>query len=66
MKNLLSQELMQKILALNSKIVNGDIKHPARLALLLEEIATVAWSDARELGAATWEDAEDLPPSLRF
>lgn len=66
MSNLISLELVQGIVALNSKIIANEVKHPARLALLLEELATDAWNEARELGAASWEDAEDLPPSLRI
>lgn len=65
-QNLISLELMTGIIALNNKIVAGEVRHPARLALLLEELATDAWNQAKELGAASWEDAEDLPPSLRF
>jgi hypothetical protein len=66
MTNLISQNLMQGLLAINNKIISGEVRHPARLALLLEELAADAWNESRELGAATWEDAEDVPPSLRF
>lgn len=66
MNNLISLDLVQGIVALNNKLIANEIKHPARLALFLEELATDAWNEAKELGASTWEDAEDLPPSLRI
>lgn len=64
--NLISKELLHNVIALNTKLIAGEIGHPARLALYLEQMASEAWSEAEELGAATWEDAEDLPPSLKF
>jgi hypothetical protein len=64
--NQISADLLTKIIALNNKLIAGEVLHPARLALFLEEIAADAWNEAKELGAATWQDAEDLPPSLMF
>ncbi|RAM48057.1 MAG: hypothetical protein C6Y22_29970 [Hapalosiphonaceae cyanobacterium JJU2] len=66
MSNLISLELVQGIIALNNKIIANEVKHPARLALLLEELATDAWNESKRLGAASWDDALDLPPSLRI
>ncbi|AFY34880.1 hypothetical protein [Calothrix sp. PCC 7507] len=66
MNNLISTELLHKVIALNNKLLAGEVRHPARLALFLEEIATDAWNEAKDLGAASWEDAEDLPASLKF
>ncbi len=62
----ISLELIQSVVELNKKIINKTIVHPATLALALEEIATDAWNQAKELGAVTWQEAEDIQPCLRI
>lgn len=62
----ISLELIQSVVELNNKILTKTVVHPATLALLLEEIATDAWNEASELGTVTWQEAEDIPPSLRI
>jgi hypothetical protein len=64
--SLLSLDLIDGIVAINNKIINRDITHPFHLALALEELAHDAWSEARIMGVPTWEEAEDLPPSIRI
>lgn len=64
--NLISVELIRRLTWINYQIINNELKHPARLALLLEDLATDAWNQARELGEATWLEAEGIPPSLRI
>ncbi|MFB2770360.1 hypothetical protein ACE1AT_13875 [Pelatocladus sp. BLCC-F211] len=64
--SLLSVELLQGLVALNNKVINRDITHPLHFALALEELAYDAWGETTELGVPTWEDAEDLPPSIRI
>lgn len=63
---LISSELVQELVDLNTKIVEGTVTHPAHLALALEEIAAIAWDEAKKNGAVTWADIEDVAPSLRI
>lgn len=64
--SLISLELIRQLTQINNKILAGELRHPERLALCLEDLATDAWNEARELGETTWADAEDLQPSLRI
>lgn len=63
---LISSKLMDGLLAINHRIVLSQITHPVTLALVLEELATDAWEEARLMGFPTWEEAEDLQPSIRI
>ena len=63
--HLISSELVQELVNLNTKVVDGTITHPAKLALALEEIAAIAWDEAKKNGAVTWADI-DVAPSLRI
>ncbi len=63
---LISSELVQELVELNTKIVDGTIVHPAKLALALEEVAAIAWDEAKKTGTVTWSDIEDVAPSLRI
>lgn len=62
----ISLELVQSLVDLNNKVLNKTIVHPAKLALALEEIATDAWNQAKELGMPTWTNVEDIQPCLRI
>ena len=64
--SLISLELINRLTSMNDKILTGELQHPGRFALALEELATDAWNEARELGETTWSDAENLQPSLRI
>lgn len=66
MNSLISVDLLQAVAILNNKILARTISHPAKLALALEEIATDAWNEAKELGGLTWQEAEDMQPCLRI
>lgn len=63
---LISSELVQELVELNTKIVDGTITKPASLAIALEEIAALAWDEAKKTGAPLWADVEDVAPSLRI
>jgi len=63
---LISGELTNLLIELNNKVLNNIITTPEVLALALEEIATDAWIEARKRGAMTWQDAEDIQPSIRI
>jgi hypothetical protein len=63
---MISNELMESLTRINNLILLGDLTHPARFALLLEELAGDAWNEARKLGQATWDDAEDLQSAIRI
>jgi hypothetical protein len=63
---MISNELMESLTRINNLILLGTLTHPARFALLLEELAGDAWNEARRLGQATWDDAEDLQPAIRI
>lgn len=65
MTNFISLELIDSLLNLNTDILNNRIRHPARLALLLEQIAKQARDEAKQLGISD-DDAVNLPPSLRI
>lgn len=64
--SLISLELINQLTWINNKILSGELQHPGRFALYLEDLATDAWNEARELGETTWNEAEDLQPSLRI
>ncbi len=64
--NLISVELIHRFTKIGNQIINDEIKHPARFALLLEDLATDVWNQARELGEATWLEAEGISPSLQI
>lgn len=64
--NLLSLNLISRLTSINDKVISGELRHPGHFALVLEELATDAWDEAKELGHTTWSDAEDLQPSLRI
>jgi hypothetical protein len=63
---MISNELMEGLTRINNVILTGELTHPGRFALLLEELAGDAWNEARRLGQATWDDAEDLQSSTRI
>jgi hypothetical protein len=63
---LISGELTNSLIELNNKVLNNTIMTPENLAIALEEIATDAWIEARKRGAATWQDVEDIQPSIRI
>ncbi|MBD2609514.1 hypothetical protein H6G81_34760 [Scytonema hofmannii FACHB-248] len=63
---MISNELMESLTRINNLILLGEVRHPARFALLLEELAGDAWNEARRLGQATWDEAENLQPSIRI
>lgn len=63
---MISNELLEGLTGINNLILLGQVKHPARLAILLEELTNLAWDEAKKLGQATWDDAEGLQPSLRI
>ena len=62
----ISIDLIKLVVNLNDKLLNKTISHPAKLALALEEIATDAWNEAKELGTAAWQDVEEIQPCLRI
>lgn len=62
----LSLELIHQLTELNNKVLDGELRHPGRFALALEDLATDAWNEAREFGETTWKEAEELQPSLRI
>ncbi|MGB6298337.1 MAG: hypothetical protein WBF90_19415 [Rivularia sp. (in: cyanobacteria)] len=64
--SLISVELLCELMKLNKSVIGKEIIHPSRLALKLEEIAAIAWEEAKELGCTTLEEAEDLQPSLQI
>lgn len=63
---MISNQLIEGLTAINNVIWTGQLTHPARFALLLEDLATDAWNEAKQLGEATWAEAEDLQPSFRI
>lgn len=63
---LISDDLIQELVDLNNKILDKTVTHPARLALALEEITAIAWSEAQKNGTISWHEAEDLAPSMRI
>lgn len=63
---MISNQLIEGLTAINNAIWTGQLTHSAKFALLLEDLATDAWNEARELNETTWAKAEDLPPSLRI
>lgn len=63
---LISSDLLVELMKLNDAIIKKEIIHPARFALKLEEIATNAWVEAKELGCTTLDEAEGLQPSLQI
>lgn len=66
MNSLISIDLISRLTWINNAIIDGELRHPARFALFLEDLATDAWNEARELGEATWDEAEGLQPSIRI
>ncbi len=64
--SLISLNLIQSIVSLNNKVLSESINHPGALALALEEIATDAWNEAKELGIPTWQEVEDVQPAIRI
>jgi hypothetical protein len=66
MNSLISLELIERLTWINNKIASGELTHPARFALFLEDLATDAPNEARALGEATWAEAEDLQPSRSY
>lgn len=62
----ISPELIQELVELNKSVYSEEIKHPSRLALRLEEIAASAWDEAKRLGCTTFNEVEDLQPSLQI
>lgn len=63
---MISLELINRLAWITSAIVGGDLTHPARLAVMLEDLAADAWNEAKEQGQATWAEVEDLQPSIRI
>ncbi len=63
---LISPELVQELINLNTKVIDETIADPTKLALALEEITAQAWDEAKKKGAVTWADIEDVAPSLRI
>ncbi len=63
---MISLELIRGLVFLNSQILSGELTHPGRLAVQLEDLAADAWIEAKSQGQATWEEAEDLQPSIRI
>ncbi len=55
---------MEGLTRINNVILTGQLRHPGRFALILEDLALVAWEEAKELGEVTWSEAEDLQPSI--
>lgn len=63
---MISLELINRLTWITSAIVSGDLTHPARLAVMLEDLAADAWNEASEQGQATWAEVKDLQPSIRI
>jgi hypothetical protein len=63
---MISNELMEGLTRINNLILTGQLTHLGRFALLLEELAGDAWNEARKLGHTTWDEVEDLQPSIRI
>lgn len=63
---MISNQLIEGLTAIGNAIWTGQLTHPARFALLLEDLATDAWNEARKLNEITWTEAEDLQPSFRI
>ncbi|MGB6302087.1 MAG: hypothetical protein WBF90_38765 [Rivularia sp. (in: cyanobacteria)] len=64
--SLISLDLIYELTRLNKAVIDEEINHPSRLALKLEEIAAIAWEEAKELGCTTFDEVDGLQPSLQI
>ena len=62
----ISADLIDMMIELNLKIISREVRHPSKLAYLLDQIAEAARKEAKDLPFPKWDDGDDLPGSMKF